>query len=105
MNWMLLVIAGLLEIGWVYALKLSDNFANLKFTALAVVLLVLSLVALSLSLRTIPIGTSYAIWTGIGAVGAALLGIFLFGEPATNMRLVCIALVVAGIVGLKLSAA
>jgi len=105
MNWILLVIAGLLEIGWVYALKLSDNFANLKFTALAVILLVLSLVALSLSLRTIPIGTSYAIWTGIGAVGAALLGIFLFGEPATSMRLVCIALVVAGIVGLKLSAA
>jgi quaternary ammonium compound-resistance protein SugE len=105
MNWLLLITAGLLEIGWVYALKLSDNFSNLKFTALAVVLLVLSLVSLSLSLRTIPIGTSYAIWTGIGAVGAAVMGIVAFGEPATAIRLGCITLIVAGVVGLKLSAA
>jgi quaternary ammonium compound-resistance protein SugE len=105
MNWILLLLAGFLEIGWVYALKLSDNFANLKFTAVAVLLLVLSLVSLSLSLRTIPIGTSYAIWTGIGAVGAAVLGIIAFSEPATIMRLICIALIVAGVVGLKLSAA
>ncbi|MDB5525466.1 MAG: sugE [Rhizobium sp.] len=105
MNWILLTFAGLLEIGWVYALKQSDNFANLKFSVLAVVLLVLSMVCLSLSLRSIPIGTAYAIWTGIGAVGAAALGIVLFGEPATALRLVCIALIVAGVVGLKLAAA
>lgn len=105
MNWMLLAVAGLLEIGWVYALKQSDNFASLKFSVLAVVLLVLSMVCLSLSLRSIPIGTAYAIWTGIGAVGAATLGIVLFGEPATALRLVCIALIVAGVVGLKLLSA
>jgi quaternary ammonium compound-resistance protein SugE len=102
LNWLLLAVAGLFEIGWVYALKQSDNFVNLKFTALAIVLLVLSMVCLSLSLRSIPIGTAYAIWTGIGAVGAATLGIVLFGEPATALRLVCIALIVAGVVGLKL---
>jgi quaternary ammonium compound-resistance protein SugE len=103
MNWLLLTTAGLLEIGWVYALKQSDNFADLRFTALAVILLVLSMVCLSLSLRTIPIGTAYAIWTGIGAVGAAVLGIAIFGEAATAVRLVCIALIVAGVTGLKLA--
>lgn len=104
MNWILLIVAGILEIGWVYALKLSDNFANLKFTGLAVILLVLSMVCLSLSLRAIPIGTAYAIWTGIGAVGAAVLGIVVFGEPATAVRLFCITLIVAGVAGLKLTA-
>jgi quaternary ammonium compound-resistance protein SugE len=104
MNWILLLIAGLFEVGWVYALKVSDNFANLKFAALAVALLVISMACLSLSLRTIPVGTAYAIWTGIGAVGAAALGIVFFGEAATAIRLTCIALIVAGVVGLKLSA-
>lgn len=103
MNWLLLATAGLLEIGWVYALKQSDNFADLRYTALAVVLLILSMVCLSLSLRTIPIGTAYAIWTGIGAVGAAILGIVIFSEPATAIRIVCIALIVAGVTGLKLA--
>lgn len=105
MNWFLLFIAGMFEIGWVYALKQSDNFANLKFAATAVLLLVLSMACLSLSLRSIPVGTAYAIWTGIGAVGAATLGILAFGEPATAVRLTCIALIVAGVVGLKLSSA
>ena len=105
MNWFLLLIAGVFEIGWVYALKQSDNFTNLKFAALAVVLLMLSMACLSLSLRSIPVGTAYAIWTGIGAVGAASLGILAFGEPATALRLVCIVLIVAGVVGLKISAA
>lgn len=103
MNWILLAVAGLFEIGWVYALKQSDNLANLKFAALAIILLALSMACLSLSLRSIPIGTAYAIWTGIGAVGAAVLGISLFNEPATALRLACIALIVAGVVGLKLS--
>jgi quaternary ammonium compound-resistance protein SugE len=103
MNWILLLIAGLFEIGWVYALKQSDNFANLKFAFLAVLLLAISMACLSLSLRTIPVGTAYAIWTGIGAVGAATLGIMVFGDPATAMRLVCIALIVIGVVGLKLA--
>jgi quaternary ammonium compound-resistance protein SugE len=104
MNWLLLALAGLLEIGWVYALKQSDNFANLRYAGLAVILLVLSMACLSLSLRSIPIGTAYAIWTGIGAVGAALLGILVFGEAATAARLGCIALIVIGVAGLKLSA-
>jgi len=104
MNWFLLFVAGVFEIGWVYALKQSDNFTNLKFAALAVILLVLSMACLSLSLRSIPVGTAYAIWTGIGAVGAATLGILAFGEPATAMRLTCIALIIAGVVGLKVSA-
>ena len=105
MNWILLLIAGLFEIGWVYALKQSDNFANLKFAFLAVLLLAASMACLSLSLRTIPVGTAYAIWTGIGAVGGATLGILAFGDPATAMRLVCIALIVIGVVGLKLASA
>ncbi|CAN7355464.1 DMT family transporter [Rhizobium sp. LjRoot254] len=105
MNWILLLIAGLFEIGWVYALKQSDNFANLKFAFLAVLLLAISMACLSLSLRTIPVGTAYAIWTGIGAVGAATLGIMAFGDPATALRLVCIALIVIGVVGLKLASA
>lgn len=105
MNWLLLFIAGIFEIGWVYALKQSDNFSNLKFAVLAVGLLALSMACLSLSLRSIPVGTAYAIWTGIGAVGAASLGIIFFGEAATTIRLVCIALIVAGVVGLKLSSA
>ena len=105
MNWFLLFIAGVFEIGWVYALKQSDNFGNLKFATLAVALLVLSMACLSLSLRSIPVGTAYAIWTGIGAVGAATLGILAFGEPATMTRLTCIALIVVGVLGLKLSAA
>jgi quaternary ammonium compound-resistance protein SugE len=105
MNWILLFIAGVFEIGWVYALKQSENFSNLKFAGLAIVLLVLSMACLSLSLRSIPVGTAYAIWTGIGAVGAATLGILAFGEPATALRLTCIALIVASVVGLKLSSA
>ena len=105
MNWFLLFVAGVFEIGWVYALKQSDNFANLRFAALAIILLVLSMICLSLSLRSIPVGTAYAIWTGIGAVGAATLGIVGFGEPTTALRLVCIAVIVAGVVGLKITAA
>lgn len=103
MNWILLAVAGLFEVGWVYALKQSNNFANIKFGLLALFLLALSMICLSLSLRTIPVGTAYAIWTGIGAVGAATLGILVFGEPATAIRLICIALIVAGVVGLKLA--
>lgn len=104
MNWLLLAIAGLLEIGWVYALKQSDNFANLRYAGIAVILLVLSMACLSLSLRSIPIGTAYAIWTGIGAAGAAVLGILAFGDAATLTRLGCIGLIVVGAAGLKLSA-
>lgn len=105
MNWLYLGCAGLMEILWVFALKQSDNFSDHRFTALAVVALAVSMICLSLSLRGIPVGTAYAIWTGIGAVGAAILGITLFGEAATVLRIGCIALIVAGVVGLKLLSA
>jgi quaternary ammonium compound-resistance protein SugE len=103
MAWILLVVAGLLEIGWAVGLKYTAGFTRLGPTVLTVLSMVASLALLGLSLRSLPLGTAYAVWTGIGTVGTALLGILLFREPATTMRLVCIGLIVAGIVGLKLA--
>ena len=102
MAWVLLFLAGLFEIGWAIGLKYSDGFTRAWPTAWTVAAMVASVVLLALAVRTLPIGTAYAVWTGIGAVGTALLGIYLFGEPATVLRLACIALIVAGIAGLKL---
>lgn len=101
MAWFILFIAGLLEIGWAVGLKYTDGFTRLIPTALTLVSMVASMGLLGLSLRTLPLGTAYAVWTGIGTVGTALLGIALFGDPATAARLVCIGLIVTGIVGLK----
>lgn len=101
MAWALLVLAGLFEIGWAIGLKYTDGFTRLWPTAWTVAAMIASVVLLALAVRALPIGTAYAVWTGIGAVGTALLGIYLFGEPATALRLACIALIVAGIVGLK----
>ena len=103
MAWIVLVVAGLLEIGWAVGLKYSAGFTRLVPTVLTVLSLVASMALLGLSLRTLPLGTAYAVWTGIGTVGTAILGILLFREPATTLRLVCIGLIVAGIVGLKLA--
>jgi quaternary ammonium compound-resistance protein SugE len=100
--WVLLFFAGLFEIGWAIGLKYTDGFTRLWPTAWTVLAMVASVVLLALAVRTLPIGTAYAVWTGIGAAGTALLGIYLFGEPATALRLACIAVIVAGIVGLKL---
>lgn len=100
--WALLFVAGLFEIGWAVGLRYSEGFSRLMPTIGTAVALVLSMALLGLALRTLPLGTAYAIWTGIGTVGTALLGIVLFREPATVARLVCIGLIVAGIVGLKL---
>lgn len=105
MAWTYLVIAGLLEIGWAVGLKYTEGFTRLWPTVFTVAALVGSMALLALSLRELPLGTAYAIWTGIGAVGTAVLGILLFGESAAAARLVCIALIVAGIVGLKLASA
>ncbi|WP_420132707.1 quaternary ammonium compound efflux SMR transporter SugE [Rhodopseudomonas sp.] len=101
MAWFYLFIAGLMEIGWALGLKYTDGFTRLLPTALTVSAMVISVALLGLALKTLPIGTAYAIWSGIGAVGTAALGIMLFGDPATLSRLACIGLIVAGIVGLK----
>lgn len=104
MAWLLLVIAGLLEVGWAIGLKYSAGFTRLWPSVWTVGTMIASFALLSQALRTIPVGTGYAVWTGIGATGTAILGIALFSEPATVARLGCIALIVAGIVGLKLAA-
>ena len=102
MAWSLLFVAGLLEIGWAIGLKYTEGFTRLVPSALTLASMAASVLLLGLALKTLPIGTAYAVWTGIGAVGTAVLGIALFGEPATALRLASIGLIVAGIVGLKL---
>jgi quaternary ammonium compound-resistance protein SugE len=102
MDWILLVVAGLFEIGWAIGLKYTEGFTRLWPSVWTVASMVVSIALLGLALKTIPIGTGYAIWTGIGAAGTAILGIILFAEPATALRLGSIGLIVAGIVGLKL---
>ncbi|MCO5073400.1 MAG: quaternary ammonium compound efflux SMR transporter SugE [Rhizobiaceae bacterium] len=104
MSWIFLFLAGLFEIGWAIGLKYTDGFSRPLPTLLTVLSMIVSLGLLGVALKTLPVGTAYAVWTGIGTVGTALLGIWLLGEPATAMRLACIALIVAGIVGLKLVA-
>ncbi|WP_426434237.1 quaternary ammonium compound efflux SMR transporter SugE [Bradyrhizobium genosp. P] len=102
MAWAILFVAGLLEIGWAIGLKYTEGFSRLLPSALTLVAMAGSVILLGVALKTLPIGTAYAVWTGIGAVGTAALGIILFGEPATAMRLASIGLIVAGIAGLKL---
>ena len=102
MAWIILVIAGLFEIGWAIGLKYTEGFTRLWPTVGTVVAMVVSVVLLGLAMRSLPVGTAYAVWTGIGAVGTAALGMVLIGEAATVGRLVSLALIVAGIVGLKL---
>ena len=102
MAWLLLLIAGLLEVGWAVGLKYTEGFTRLVPSVLTLFSMAASVGMLGLALKTLPIGTAYAVWTGIGAVGTAILGIALFGDPAGSARLACIGLIVAGIVGLKL---
>lgn len=103
MAWIYLTIAGLLEIGWAIGLKYTEGFSRLLPSVLTVLAMVGSTWLLAIVLRSIPVGTAYAVWTGIGAVGTAVLGILLFAEPANALRLVSIGLIVAGIAGLKLA--
>ena len=103
MAWFLLVIAGLLEIGWAIGLKYTDGFTRFWPTAGALAALVLSVSLLGLATRTLPVGTAYAVWTGIGAAGTVIGGILLFNEPATAARLACVGLIIAGIVWLKMA--
>lgn len=101
MAWIILLIAGLFEIGWAVGLKYTEGFTKLVPTVLTGVSLVLSMGLLGWAVKTLPLGTAYAVWTGVGAVGTAVVGILVFKEPATAARLVCLGLIVAGILGLK----
>lgn len=105
MSWVVLFAAGLLEIGWAVGLKYTAGFTRPWPTVATVAALIGSMGLLGVALRTLPLGTAYAVWTGIGTVGTAVLGIILFREPATAMRLLCIGLIVAGIIGLKVAVA
>jgi len=100
--WSLLVVAGILEVGWAIGLKYTEGFSRLWPTAATLATMVASVALLAQALKVIPVGTGYAVWTGIGAVGTAIIGMWLFGESREPLRLACIALIVAGIVGLKL---
>ncbi|PSH68458.1 quaternary ammonium compound-resistance protein SugE [Phyllobacterium brassicacearum] len=101
MAWTILILAGLFEIGWAIGLKYTDGFTRITPSVLTAVSMVISVMLLGLALRELPVGSAYAVWTGIGTVGTALLGMYLFAEPATVIRLVCIGLIVSGIGGLK----
>lgn len=102
MAWIFLTIAGLFEVGWAIGLKYTEGFSRLWPSLATVAAMIVSLGFLGLALKSLPVGTAYAVWTGIGAVGTAALGIYLFGESADVARLGCIGLIVAGLVGLKL---
>ena len=102
MSWLYLCIAGLLEIGWAIGLKYTEGFTRVWPSAITLFFMTLSVIFLAVAVRTLPVGTAYAVWTGIGAVGTVLLGILLFGESASPARLACVALIIAGLVGLKL---
>jgi quaternary ammonium compound-resistance protein SugE len=104
MAWGLLVLAGLLEVVWAVGLKYTEGFTRPWPTVGTVGAMVISVGLLGLAMRTLPVGTAYAVWTGIGALGTVILGMLLFNEPVTVMRLVCVGLILAGIVGLKLAA-
>ncbi len=104
MPWTYLFLAGLMEVGWAVGLKYTDGFSRLWPSVWTVLAMVLSLFFLGQSLKTLPVGTAYAVWTGIGAVGAAVLGIILFGDSRSVLRLASIGLIVAGIAGLRFSA-
>ena len=104
MPWTYLFLAGLMEVGWAVGLKYTDGFSRLWPSFWTVLAMVLSLFFLGQSLKTLPVGTAYAVWTGIGAVGAAVLGIILFGDSRSVLRLASIGLIVAGIAGLRFSA-
>jgi len=102
--WIFLGIAGLFECGWAIGLKYTEGFTRLWPSILTIVAMIVSFQLLSLSMKSIPVGTAYAVWTGIGAVGVALLGMVLFGESREFMRILCILLIVSGVIGLRVFA-
>ena len=104
MAWVLLFIAGLFEVGWAIGLKYSDGFTKPIASTATVIAMVVSVVLLGLAMKTLPVGTAYSVWVGIGAIGTVALGIWLFDEPAGFFRMASVGLIIAGVVGLKLSA-
>jgi quaternary ammonium compound-resistance protein SugE len=104
MAWILLIVAGLLETGWAIGLKYTEGFTKFWPSVFTIVAIIVSMVLLSIAARTLPVGTAYAVWVGIGAAGAAVLGIVLLGEPVTAARLFFLALLLVAIVGLKMTA-
>jgi quaternary ammonium compound-resistance protein SugE len=103
MAWIWLTMAGIAEIGWMVALKFSDGFSRWEWAGATLAAMGLSMFFISFAIREIPMGTAYAVWTGIGAAGIALVGMFIFGEPRTALRIGCISLILAGIVGLRIA--
>ena len=103
MSWAILVVAGLFEVGWAIGLKYTNGFTRLWPTVWTILSMIISLGLLGIAMKTLPVGTAYSVWVGVGAVGTVILGIVLFGEPASAGRIISVALILAGIVGLKLS--
>ena len=105
MNWAILVVAGLFEVGWAIGLKYTQGFSRLWPTVWTVFSMIISLGLLGIAMKALPVGTAYSVWVGVGAIGTVILGIVLLGEPASAARMTSVALILAGIVGLKLSSA
>lgn len=103
MAWIFLVIAGLLEVCWAYTMKLSDGFTKLGYTSITIITMIASFGLLSVSMKSLPLGTAYTIWTGVGAVGAFIVGILILGEAVSPMRIFAAALIISGLVMMKLS--
>ncbi len=103
MNWLLLFVAGLFEVGWAIGLKYTQGFTRLWPTIGTAIAMLVSICLLGIAMKSLPVGTAYAVWVGVGALGTALLGMVLFGESASVARLSCLALILAGIIGLKLT--
>ena len=103
MSWLLLILAGLLEVGWAIGLKYTEGFTRFWPSVGTALAMIVSLALLGIAMKSLPVGTAYAFWVGVGAVGTVILGIVLFGEPANALRLVSVALIIGGIVGLKLA--
>ncbi|HEX7012510.1 MAG TPA: quaternary ammonium compound efflux SMR transporter SugE [Steroidobacteraceae bacterium] len=103
MNWLILVLAGLFEVGWAIGLKYTEGFTRTLPTLATTAAMIASLWLLGIAMKSLPVGTAYAVWVGVGAIGTAILGIVLFGESANALRLASLALIVAGIIGLKLA--
>ena len=103
MNWIILTVAGLFEVGWAIGLKYTEGFTRLWPTVWTIMAMIISLGLLGIAMKALPVGTAYSIWVGVGAVGTVILGIVLFGESASVTRMISVALIIAGIIGLKLS--
>ncbi|MDQ8936441.1 quaternary ammonium compound efflux SMR transporter SugE [Acinetobacter rudis] len=103
MAWIILIFAGIFEIVWAYSMKLSEGFTKLTPSIITIIFMILSFVLLAYAMKTLPLGTAYTIWTGIGAIGSFLLGIFILGEPASAMRMLAAVLIISGLLLMKLS--